>query len=176
MELRAEAIIDQNRDTVFRVYRDELTDLLAYLPNVRGIEVKSRKEDGPIVEYVNVWHGGGDIPGAVRAILSDSMLSWTDHARWDETDFSCQWRSEAHSFTEAVDSRGRNTFVELASGRMAIRIDGRIDVDASRIPGIPRLVAGKVGKLIEGFLIKQVQDNLQEVARGVDRYLRDKKR
>lgn len=175
MELRAEAIIDQNRDTVFRVYRDELPDLLAYLPNVRGIEVKSRKGDGPIVEFVNVWHGGGDIPAAVRAFLSDSMLSWTDHAKWDESDWSCQWRSEAHSFTEAVDSRGKNTFVELGPEKMAIRINGRIDVDASRISGIPRLVAGKIGKLIEGFLIKQVQDNLQEVARGVDRYLRDQK-
>lgn len=175
MELRAEAIIEQDRDTVFRVYRDELKDLLPYLPNVRGIEVKSRKVDGPVVEYVNVWHGGGDIPAAVRAVLSESVLSWTDHARWDETDFSCQWRSEAHSFTEAVDSRGRNTFVALGPGRMAIRIDGRIDVDAAKIPGIPRLVAGKVGKLIEGFLIKQVQDNLQEVARGVGRYLRERK-
>lgn len=176
MELRAEAIIEQNRDTVYRVYRDELPELLAYLPNVRGIEVKSRKAEGSIVEFVNVWHGGGDIPAAVRAVLSESVLSWTDHARWDESDWSCQWRSEAHSFTEAVDSRGRNTFVELGPQKMVIRIDGRIDVDAARIPGIPRLVAGKVGRLIEGFLVKQVQDNLQEVARGVDRYLREKGR
>jgi len=42
------------------------------------------------------------------------------------------------------------------------------------VPGVPRLVAGKVGKLIESFLVKQVQDNLQEVARGVGRYLREK--
>ena len=174
MELRTEATIDQPRDVVFRVYRDILPDLIPWLPNVRGIDVKSRSEKGDVVELVNVWHGGGDVPAAVRAILSDSVLSWTDYAEWNETNHTCKWRSESHSFKEAVDSRGVNSFVELGPNKMAIRIDGRIDVDAAKIPGVPRLVAGKVGKLIEGFLIKQVQDNLQEVARGVGRYLKEK--
>ncbi|WP_373047339.1 hypothetical protein [Vulgatibacter sp.] len=173
MELRTEAIIDHPRDVVFRVYRDKLPDLIPYLPNVRGIEVKSRSEKGPVVELVNVWHGGGDIPAAVRSILSDSVLSWTDYAEWNEDEHSCKWRSESHSFKEAVDSRGKNLFVEQGPNRMVIRIEGRIDVDAAKVPGVPRLIAGKAGKLIEGFLIKQVQDNLQEVARGVGRYLRE---
>ena len=174
MELRTEATIDHPRDRVFRVYRDELVDLVPYLPNVRAIDVKDRKVEGDLVHMVNVWHGGGDVPAAVRAILSESVLTWTDHAEWNERDHTCKWRTEAHSFREAVDSRGLNSFVELGAGRMAIRIDGHIQVDAAKIPGVPRLVAARVGKLIEGFLVKQVQDNLQEVARGVDRYLRER--
>jgi hypothetical protein len=175
MELRTEAIIAQPREAVFRTYRDKLPDLLPYLPNVRGIEVKSRKDAGGVAELVNVWHGGGDIPAAVRKILSDSMLSWTDYATWNEADWSCAWRSEAHSFREAVDSRGRNDYVELGPERSVIRIVGRIDVDATKIPGVPRLVAGTLGKLVEGFLVKQVEDNLKEVAQGVERYLRDQR-
>jgi hypothetical protein len=171
MELRAEALIAHPRDLVFRTYRDRLPELLDYLPNVRGIEVQSREEDGPRVELVNVWHGGGEIPAAVRKFLSDSMLSWTDYALWDESAHTCAWRSEAHSFKEAVDSRGTNHYVERGPGRSAIRIEGRIDVDAAKIAGVPRLLAGQVGKLVEAFLIKQVKDNLQEVARGVERYL-----
>ena len=46
MELRTEATIDHPRDAVFRVYRDELVDLVPFLPNVRGIEVKRREEKG----------------------------------------------------------------------------------------------------------------------------------
>jgi len=174
MELRTEATIDHPRDAVFRVYRDELVDLVPFLPNVRGIEVKRREEKGDVVELVNVWHGGGDVPAAVRAVLSESVLSWTDYARWIESEHACEWRSESHSFREAVDSRGKNRFVEAGPGRTVVRIEGRIDVDAAKIPGVPRLVAGRVGKLIESFLVKQVADNLQEVARGVDRYLRQK--
>lgn len=174
MELRTEATIEHPRDRVFRVYRDELVDLVPYLPNVRAIEVKDRSVDGDLVHMVNVWHGGGDVPAAVRAILSESVLSWTDYAEWSESAHTCKWRTESHSFREAVDSHGLNSFVEIAPGRMAIRIDGRLDVDAEKIPGVPRLVAGRVGKLIESFLVKQVKDNLQEVARGVDRYLRER--
>jgi len=172
MELRTEATIDQPRDVVFRAYRDLLPDLISYLPNVRRIDVKSRQEKGHLVELVNQWYGGGDIPAPLRAVLSDAVLSWTDYAEWNEQDFTCKWRNET-AFKEAVNSHGVNHFVELGPNRMAIRIDGRIDVDASKVPGVPRLVAGKIGKLIESFLIKQVQDNLQEVARGVGRYLRE---
>lgn len=174
MELRAETTVPQPRDAVYRVNRDRLVELVDYLPNVRAIEVKSRADRGPgRVDLVNVWHGGGDVPAAVRAILSESVLSWTDHAEWDQATWSCSWRSESHSFKNAVDSRGRNEFVDV-SGRTVIRIMGRIDVDASKIPGIPRLLSGKLGKLVESFLVKQVQDNLSEIGRGVDRYLRER--
>lgn len=174
MDLSAEATIQQPRDAVFRVYRDELARLLPYLPNVRNIEVQSRSAQGDRISMVNVWHGGGDIPAAVRKFLSDSMLSWTDYADWNESDHSCSWRSESHSFREAVHSQGRNVFLEAGAGASIIRIGGRIDVDAAKIKGVPRLLAGGVGPVIERFLVKQVQDNLQEVARGVDRYLRER--
>ncbi|HWV37194.1 MAG TPA: SRPBCC family protein [Vulgatibacter sp.] len=176
MDLSAEASIAQPRDAVFRVYRDELVNLLPYLPNVRRIEVKSREEKGDRVALVNVWHGGGEIPAAVRKFLSDSMLSWTDYAEWDEAEHACTWRSESHSFKDAVHSQGRNVFLEDGPGRSIIRIGGRIDVDAARIKGVPSLLAGGIGPVIERFLVKQVQDNLQEVARGVDRYLRENPR
>lgn len=173
MELKAEATVHQPRDAVFRVYRDELLQLLPFLPSVRGIDVQSRKEEGDRVEMVNVWHGGGEIPSAVRAVLSSSMLSWTDYAEWNSSDFTCSWRSESHSFREAVNSRGTNHFLEAGANRSTIIIGGRIDVDASKITGVPRLLAGTIGPVIERFLVKQVQDNLVEVARGVDRYLRE---
>lgn len=176
MDLSAEASINQPRDVVFRVYRDELVNLLPYLPNVRDIEVKSREVQGDRVSMVNVWHGGGDIPAAVRKFLSDSMLSWTDYAEWNESDHSCAWRSESHSFKDAVHSQGRNVFLESGAGASIIRIGGRIDVDATKIKGVPRLLAGGIGPVIERFLVKQVQDNLQEVARGVDRYVRENPR
>lgn len=175
MELRAETTVPKPRDAVYRVNRDKLVELVPYLPNVRGIEVKSRVEKAPgVFELVNVWHGGGDVPAAVRSVLSESVLSWTDYAEWHESSWSCEWRSESHSFKNAVNSRGHNEFAEAGPGRTVIRIVGRLDVDASKIPGIPRLMAGTIGKLVEGFLVKQVQDNLAEVGRGVDRYLRER--
>lgn len=171
MNVRAEAIVEKPRRDVFEAYRDHLVELVPDLPSIRAIEIRSRKESDGKVEMVNVWHGGGDIPSALRAFLSESMLSWTDYAVWDSSDYTCSWRSESHSFKEAVDSRGRNEFVELGPSRTAIRIVGEIRVDASKIAAVPRLLASTAGGLVERFLVKQIEDNLREVARGVEKFL-----
>jgi hypothetical protein len=174
MDFRAEAVIEGPRDAVYRINRDKLVELVPFLPNVRKIEVTTRKEEGGKIKLVNVWHGGGEVPAAVRGFLSEGMLSWTDHAEWDESTFTVSWRSESHSFKDAVDSRGRNEFSSLGPNRSKITILGKLDVDASKVRGVPRLVAGTIGKQIEKFLIKQVQDNLIEVGKGTERYLKEK--
>ncbi len=174
MDFRAETVIEGPRDAVYRINRDKLLELLPYLPNVRKIEVTSHKEEAGRIKRVNVWHGGGEIPGAVRGFLSEGLLSWTDYAEWDEATFSVSWRSESHSFKDAVDSRGRSEFSVLGPTRSKITILGKLDVDAAKVKGVPKLVAGTIGKQIEKFLIKQVQDNLLEVGKGTEQYLREK--
>src|SRR5438132_7837269 len=110
MKLQVESIVKHPREVVFRTYRDRLVELVPHLPNVRAIEVRSREGEPPVTRVVNVWHGGGDIPAAVRSVLSEKMLSWTDHATWDESAWTCRWRMEAHSFREAVRAEGLNHF------------------------------------------------------------------
>jgi hypothetical protein len=173
MDYRAEATIEGTREDVYRVYRDKMVDLVPYLPNIRGIEVKSRADAGPKTELVNVWHGGGEIPATIRSLLKEGALSWTDYASWDEPTWTCDWRSETHSFREAVTSRGHDDFVALGPNRTAIRMTGHIVVDGTKVPHVPRLLAGTVGKAIEAFLVKQIQDNLAAVGRGVERYLKE---
>src|SRR5258706_16482914 len=108
MLLSADSTLAFPRPLVFSTYRDHLVDLVEFLPNIRSIEIESRKEAGGRVEFVNLWRGGGDIPAAARAILSQDMLSWTDYASWNESDFTCAWRIETHSFTEAGSCGGTN--------------------------------------------------------------------
>ena len=171
MELRADTVIPFPRDVVFAAYRDDITKVLAYLPNVRSIDVKSRKEEGPVTELVNVWHGGGEIPAAARAVLSESMLSWTDYASWDKEKLRCDWRIETHAFTEAVTCRGFNLFVEPSPGKTMLEIRGTLEIDAKKIRGVPGFLAGKVGRTIEDFLGGKIQPNLVETAKGLTKYL-----
>lgn len=173
MDLVADATLAFPRALVFATYRDHLVDVVEYLPNIRAIEVKSRTEDGPIVEMLNVWHGGGDIPAAARAVISEAMLTWDDHARWDASDFTCHWRIVTHSFTEAVRCEGTNRYLEQG-GRTTLQIRGSLTIEASKIRGVPRLLAGSVGRTVEDFLGKKIQPNLVEVSVGVRRYLEAK--
>jgi hypothetical protein len=174
VDLEADATLAFPRPVVFAAYRDRLLDLLEYLPNVRDIEVKSRlessTEDGPKVQLVNVWHGGGEIPAAARAFISESMLSWTDHAEWKERDWTCAWRIETHAFTEAVHCSGINRFVEVESGTR-IEIRGKLTIDGTKVRGVPRLLAGRVGKMVEEFLAAKIRPNLVEVTGGLRKYL-----
>lgn len=176
MELRADAHIPFPRDVVFAAYRDDITQVLAYLPNVRSIDVQSRKDDGPVVELVNVWHGGGEIPAAARAVLSEAMLSWTDYARWNREQLRCDWRIETHAFTEAVRCEGFNLFKDDGGpDKTLLEIRGAIEIDAKKIKGVPGFLAGKVGRTIEEFLGNKIQPNLVETARGLTRYLQERK-
>jgi hypothetical protein len=174
MELRADAHIPFPRDVVFAAYRDDITKVLAYLPNVRSIDCKSRVDDGPRAELKNVWHGGGEIPAAARAFLSDAMLSWTDYAKWDSEKLTCAWRIETHAFTEAVTCQGLNTFKEDGPGKTLMEMRGTIEIDAKKIKGVPGFLAGKVGRTVEEFLGHRIQPNLVETARGLTKYLEER--
>jgi uncharacterized protein YndB with AHSA1/START domain len=174
MDLRADVRIRFPRQTVFAAYRDDMPQLLRYLPNVQSIEVKSRKEDGSRVEVVNAWRGGGDIPSAVRAVLSDSMLTWTDYATWDAASYRCEWRTETHALTDAVRCSGCNVFLDDGPSSTLLEIRGGIDVDAKKIRGVPGFFAGKVGRGIEEFLVGRIQANLVETTRGLETYLAER--
>src|SRR5260370_28178002 len=80
MALHADARLPFSRELVFVAYRDELPKLLPYLPNVRRIEVTSRKENGPVVELVNEWRGGGGIPPGGRPAPRQSRAPLARHA------------------------------------------------------------------------------------------------
>jgi hypothetical protein len=170
MELRADARIPFPRERVFRTYRDDIVKMLPYLENVRNIEVKSKEEDGSITRFVNIWHGGGEIPAAARAFLSDAMLSWTDRATWNADALTVDWQIETHAFTEAVQCKGHNRFLDDGDGTL-LEIRGTLTIDAKKIRGVPGLIAGKVGRTIEEFLAKRIEPNLVATAKGLAKYL-----
>jgi len=121
--MRLDVSIDMpfSRSAIYAVYRDKLPDLVPYLPNVRGISVTSRTDEGKISKLVNRWKGGGDIPAAVRKFLSEDLLEWDDHATWDESKYETYWRTIVPAFKDAVDASGTNFFEELARRRRATR-------------------------------------------------------
>jgi hypothetical protein len=170
MELRADAKIPFPRPAVFAAYRDKIPDMLEYLPNVRKIDVRKREEDGKIVKLENFWKGGGDIPAAARAFVSEAMLSWMDYATWNEDAYTCDWRIEPGAFTEAIDCKGYNHFTEH-DGHTHIEIRGALTIDPKKLKGVPGFMSGKIAKAVEELLISKIQPNLVGTADGVAKYL-----
>lgn len=158
------------RPLVYATYRDKLVELVPFLPDVRQIEIKSRREDSGCIYFTNIWHGGGEIPALARAILSESMLSWTDYATWRDSEFTAEWRIEPHAFTEAVYCAGKNQFLADGSGTR-IESSGELTIDPKKITGVPSFLAGKVGQTVEEFLSQKIEPNLRQVSKGVQHYL-----
>jgi hypothetical protein len=167
MELAATCRLSQVREVAFVAYRDRLPELVPHLPNIRAIEVKRREQEGGMVRLHNVWRGGGEIPALARAFVSESMLSWDDHACWDEQSWCCAWRIETHVFREAVHCQGENRFTELDGGTL-LEIHGELRVDARKVPGVPLALAGRVGRAVERYLVGKIEPNLVQVTQGLE--------
>lgn len=158
------------RTLVYPTYRDKLAELTPYLGNVREIEVKQRQQLDHGLDMILIWHGGGEIPAAARALLSDAMLSWTDHTHWDDENYLTLWRIETHAFTDAVHCHGRNTF--LADGEQTvIQSNGELVIDPTLISGVPSFLSGLVAKAVEDYLSQKIEPNFRQLAQGVETYL-----
>jgi hypothetical protein len=174
MQLRADARIPFPPPAVFAVCRDEMAMLQPYLPAIRSIEVTSRTERGAVVDNVIEWRAGADIPRALRALLTESVMSWTDRATWDADTLVCDWRTEMHAFTEAIRCGARDRFLPDGPGGTLLEIRGALEVDGSKLRGVPSFLARKVGRAMEEFLVGKIQADLVRTGAGLARYLGDR--
>lgn len=172
MKLETDAVIPFPRPLVYQVLRERLPDLVRYLPNVRRIECRSRREVDGRIEFVNEWDGGGEIPAVARAFVSESLLTWTDYASWVPAEWACYWRMETHAFRGLLRTEGSNRYFDQgATTRMEIR--GVLEIDVAKLTMVPRLLAPSVARSIEAYIIGHVRPNQLNVAASVGEYLRD---
>ncbi len=85
IKISVDSQVSFSRSLVYATYRDKLMELGLYLPNVRSLQLKSRQEAERLVLE---WHGGGDIPAAARALLSEELFTWTEYDIWDNNEFT----------------------------------------------------------------------------------------
>lgn len=171
MEIKVDVIVSHPIDVVFSTYRDRLPELVDLLPNIREIRVIERQDRAGETYLVNEWVGGGDIPAVARAVLSESMLCWTDYATWFHDSRTVEWRTEVHAFPGAITSSGKNRYVAVDEGtRLEIR--GDLVCDSSKVPGAPRFLRGTINGAVEKILVAGVRDNSRAIARGIEKALK----
>ena len=67
-----------------------------------------------------------------------------------------------------------NLFLEDGPGKTILQIRGKLEIDAKKIKGVPGFLAGKVGKVVEEFLVGKIQPNLVETVKGLEKYLQSR--
>jgi len=170
MNLAADVVVPFPRELVYRTYRDRLVDLVPYLPDVRSIEEKERRIEGPRHHLYNVWAAKADIPAVARRFLRPDMLRWNDWAEWDESAWTCQWRLDLPAMPGVVECAGLNRYHEVPSGtQLAIR--GDLVLHLERM-SIPRLLVPTVRPVVERIVVAALRPNLTSTGAGVERFLR----
>ncbi len=174
-EINIKDTVQADRKTVFATFRDELVELLPHLPDIKSIEVKDRNEpDDDTVKVVNLWKAdAAEIPRLAQAFIKPEMLEWTDYASWHADSWTCNWNMEVGFLKEAVTCKGTTTYAEKGD-QTEVTIKGELTVDARKIPGVPRIGAGKIGDVIESFVVRLITPNLTQVNRGLESYLKAK--
>jgi hypothetical protein len=170
MNISTDTRVPFPRQLVYTTYRDKLTELIRYIPDIRYIEVKARREDNGLIHTVNEWHGGGEIPLAARAILSEDMLSWVEYNTWNESQFTLEWRLETRAFTDAVHCAGKNSFIEDGN-TTKIQSRGELKIDPNKIQGAPSFIVGQIATVVEEFLVGRITPSLLQISEGLRKYL-----
>lgn len=159
------------RDVVFRTHRDKLVELVPYLGNVDSVEIRERREEGPVVRLLNHWSGSSsDVPAVIRPVLKPELLTWVDRATWDQSKWRCDWDITLNALPDAVTARGYNLFKDEGDATV-IQIQGEFIVHPDRIPGVPTLVAKTAQSAVERFVVGLLQPNLRASNRAVEQYL-----
>lgn len=162
-----------SRERVFSTHRDRLEELVEYMPNVDTIVTESRDEDGDVVSLVNIWKAAeSEIPAIARPFIRPDMLQWTDRAEWDGNLYEVNWEIELGFLPEVIHASGHSEFEDFGDETRVI-IDGEITVDASKLPGVPRMLQAKVAKTVENFVINLIKPNLKETNEILAQFLRD---
>jgi nitrogen fixation protein len=168
------SLVRHPRAAVFRAYRDRLPEIADYIPDVREIKVQTREEAGGVIKLHNVWVAQREVPTALKVVLKPENLMWDDYATWNEATMVCDWELKTRVFRDMVHCRGRNTFTEQG-GVTSVLLSGDLEIDISSLPGMPSIVARRLGPQVEKFIVSLITPNLERVNQSLERFLDDHK-
>jgi hypothetical protein len=170
MKLESTEVINKPLEDVYTLVRDELEKLVPYLPNVNKIEVVDKSQTDNKVHIVNNWYAMADMPKLLSKFLKPEIFSWKDIADWNNETHSVDYSLESFLANDLFDAKGTNTFTALGDDKTELKISCEVSIYPEKIPGVPRLIAGKVKPMVESLIEKILAPNLTSLGTGLNKY------
>jgi len=174
MDFEIEHKINFPRKIVYPTLRDELVELVPFIPNIKKIEIIEKKKTKGGVYYVNQWYGDYNIPKIVAKIIKIDQLTWFDKANWKDGEYACEWEFEPIFFKEYIEARGRNEFLEDGDGTRVV-LRGSMNIDVSNHPAVPWFLKNRVNKELSRLILAVIKPNMIKLMKGLEGYLKKKK-
>ncbi len=171
MKFEVTDIISYPPDQVFAALRDHIVDFVPYLPNIKEIVIRERREEGNKVYIVAHWTSKINLPGPAEKLIPERDRSWDDYATWLNDELAVEWRFDIPALPKAVKVGGRNTFVPEGADKTRMTIRGESDIDLNKIRLLPNFILRGIVPAIEKVALAAVKPNMLKVNRGVEQYL-----
>ena len=135
-----------------------------------GIEIEEVAANEP-EKIHNEWIVQRELPKVVRGLVTEDMMRWDDYAQWDDAQHHVDWELHIPAFPNQVKCRGRNAFFADGPDATRVQLTGDLEINLKNIPGVPRMLAGRLRPKIEQFIVKLVTPNLEKVNHSLELYL-----
>lgn len=140
----------------------DFTEYVKYAPNIVKIEILSREKIEEGVENVTVrvfaesW-----LPPIMRTFVKDTDMNWKEHYRIDMNKNAFDWKVETPIFSKFINCSGTTSCHAISSG-CEMTISGNINIETSKMPGLPPPLARSLAGIVEPFIGKTVILNLKK--------------
>jgi hypothetical protein len=161
------------RNIVWETIRDRLPELVPFLDDVADIVPEHRQEhlEGSL-ELINIWKADIKIPPILHSVIDPSTLSWTDRAKWNESQNICHWAIEPHFLPDRIRCSGRTQFEEAMGGRgTRINFEGALEVTTKDFPGLPAFMEVTATQTIESLVASLIPKNFRKVTDALSHLL-----
>ncbi|TNF33112.1 MAG: hypothetical protein EP329_08715 [Deltaproteobacteria bacterium] len=160
---------------VVRTLIKRMDDLVAYMPNISGIETQLIEEqpDGR-VKTIRAWQGTAkSSPAVIRPFLSKDSLGWIDYSIWDLTTGTCDWYIE-NKHSRFSSCSGVNSFLvdpEAPETSALLKVEGDFTVFGDKIPAVPAFLGKRMAPTIEKIIVSFMKPNFTAMAAGANALL-----
>lgn len=170
MKIESKEVINRSVEEVYNLVRNDLSKIVPYLPNVDKIETKETQDTDNGIHVVNHWYAKVDLPSLLKKFLKPEILSWKDIATWNDEAMSVDYKMESFLANDLFDANGTNKFVDLGEGKTELQLSFSLTIYPEKVPGVPRLLAGKAKPMIEGLVEKMIAPNLTSLGKGINEF------
>ncbi len=178
MEFCRETKVHHSATLLLKTMIERMEDIVPFLPNIASIEtVKKTKRPDGTWEIVRRWEAKAEhVPSLVRPFLTRELLQWLDYALWVPSQYKVEWRQEpqVRAAKGLYECHGTNFFLPDPEGPetvSCVRVTGSLEVHPEKFPGVPTFLARRVAPQVERFIVRLIEPNLVELAKGLEAYL-----
>lgn len=173
MELESKTLVKAPLQKVYDLVKDQLPDIVPYLPNVDKIEVMEKSIEDSRTHLVNKWYAKADVPGIVKSFIKPDFFCWKDVANWDDDKHNVVYELESYLANDLFDAKGINSFKAVGENETEFTVTCKVTIYPEKLPGVPRLLAKKVAPAIETLIEKLLAPNLSSLGDGLNKYLEE---